>query len=129
MDDPMNRRIDEVRGDPLDEVRFLSHLVVDRVYDRLPPEFWQHLRTASAEVREALIVLLRAWLEYLTREAEADAAPVSRQRGKIDLVAADEPPTDTAAPSAVPNGYTQPTDFTPAPPKAVSRQRTKIDLS
>lgn len=131
MHEPYERRINEVRGEPLDEVRFLSHLAVDTVYDRLPPEFWHHLKTARAEVREALLVLLRAWIEYLSREADEERGPVSRQRGKI--VVADTAPTSTEAAAPAPldavNGNGPPhAEFTPAPAATVSRQRAKIGL-
>lgn len=131
MHEPYERRINEVRGEPLDEVRFLSHLVVDTVYDRLPPEFWLHLKTARAEVRDALLVLLRAWIEYLSREEEAESAPVSRQRGKIVVADAALTPAEAAAPASldVSNGNGLPhAESTPTSATTVSRQRTRIGL-
>jgi len=98
MDEPDGRRIDEVRGEPWDEMRFLSHLVVERVYDRLPSEFWLHLNTARTEVREALLVLLRAWVEYLSREEGAERGTISGQRGRIAVTEADPTPAEAAPP-------------------------------
>lgn len=128
MDDLNERRIEDVRGEPMDEVRFLSHLVMDRFYDRLPPEFWQHLKTARAELREAIVALLRAWLEYLTREEEAERGPVSRQRGKIVVEEASAEVAPLAPPPVAVNGHVPRGQFAPPPPKAVSRQRAKISL-
>lgn len=129
MDEPGERHIDEVRGEPWDEVRFLSHLVTEYVCDRLPPEFWLHLKTARTEVREALLVLLRAWVEYLAREAAVERGPVSRQRGRIEVAEADlalaevEAPPDLPATNGMPHA-----EFTPTLSRTVSRQRTRIGL-
>ncbi len=128
MDEPDGRRIDEVRGEPWDEMRFLSHLVVERVYDRLPSEFWLHLNTARTEVREALLVLLRAWVEYLSREEGAERGTISGQRGRIAVTEADPTPAEAAPPDLPAINGVHHAEFTPAPPKTVSRQRTRIGL-
>ncbi len=132
MNERKGSRIDEVRGEPLDELKFLSHLLVDRFYEKLPPEFWQHARAARHELRLALIILLRAALEHLSRELEEEknAPPVSAQRGKIVVEAAFAPPPPPAAapppPAPAPSLLTE---RNPVPLNGnASRQRGKISL-
>lgn len=128
MDQHDQRRIEDVRGEPLDELRFLSHLLMERLHDTLPPEFWQHARQARKEMRAALLILLRAAIDHLAREeADADVGPVSAQRGKIDLDRA-EPAPPPSSNGAIP--HTEDTDrpALPIAPTRPSRQRSKITL-
>ena len=129
MDHHTHSRIEDVRGEPLDEVCFLSHMLIDRLYHKLPPEFWQHTNQARKEIRAALLVLLRAAIEHLTHELEEDEdkKPVSTQRGKIQLDPGDTPPAPNGTPPPAPAPPPAPT-FTPLDPSSVSRQRRKISL-
>lgn len=128
MDQHDQRRIEDVRGEPMDELRFLSHLLKDRLQDTLPPEFWQHARLARKEMRAALLILLRAAIDHLAREnAEGETAPVSAQRGKInlDITATDPPPSPNGVPlHTADERY----DATPSKSTRTSRQRVKIAL-
>ena len=128
MDQHTNCRVEDVRGELQDEVRFLSHLLFDRVYHKLPPEFWQHTKQARKEMRAALLILLRAAIEHVARELEEEAEhgpPVSAQRGKIQLdPVVTPPPTNGVASAPAP----APPTFVPPDPATTSRQRKKIAL-
>jgi hypothetical protein len=124
--DDTDQRIDDVRGEPLDELRFLTQALVGRLQHTLPDDFWQHVNLARKEMRLALVILLRAAIDHLAREDadKGDSGPVSAQRGKIVLE-----PVETLAPS--PNGHA--VSETPSVTKAVpgdkvSGQRGKITL-
>ena len=121
--------VEDVRGEPLDEVNFLSHLLIERLYNKLPPEFWQHTKQARKEMRAALLVLLRAAIAHLAHELEdeEDQPPVSAQRGKIQLDPGDTAPATNGTPPSAPPPPPAPT-FTPLDPSSVSRQRRKISL-
>lgn len=127
MDHHTHSRIEDVRGEPLDEVCFLSHMLIDRLYHKLPPEFWQHTNQARKEMRAALLVLLRAAIEHLAHELGEDEGkpPVSTQRGKIQL-----DPLDTAPPTNGVASTPPPSSASPSPPlpSTVSQQRKKIAL-
>ena len=130
MDHPTNGRVEDVRGEPIDEFHFLSHLLIDRLYQKLPPEFWQHTKQARKEMRAALLVLLRAAIEHVVRELEEEdeaKSPVSAQRGKIRLDPADTSPAPNGAATPAP-APPPPTPFIPPAPAATSRQRKKIAL-
>ncbi|MCW5848991.1 MAG: hypothetical protein KIT87_02820 [Anaerolineae bacterium] len=129
MDHHTDRRLEDVRGEPRDELHFLSHMLIDRLYHKLPPEFWQHTNQARKEIRAALLVLLRAAIEHLTHELEEDEdkKPVSTQRGKIQLDPMDTPPATNGA-AAAPPAPTVPPPSIPLDPSSVSRQRKKLTL-
>ncbi len=126
MDPFDDRRIEDVRGEPIDELRYITRFILDKLFTGLPLEFWRHLRVARREVRMAVVVLLRALADLLEHIDEFDEAArpanVSKQRGKIDLDITPEPPTSSSRPAwdevASPNP--------PATPP--SRQRGKISL-
>lgn len=124
MNDHDSRRVEDVRGEPIDELRFIVHLLYERLHDSLPPEFWQHARLARKELRAALLILLRAAVEHLAREdAEDQAEPVSEQRGKIEIDLASPPAPSTNGAHAP--DETLPPSMTGAP---ISPQRSKISL-
>ena len=129
MDHPTHTRVEDVRGEPLDELHFLSHMLADRLYHKLPPEFWQHTKQARKEMRAALLVLLRAAIEHLAHELEddEDKSPVSAQRGKIQLdVHESATPTNGASAATAPPPSPPPS--IPLDPASVSPQRKKIAL-
>ena len=131
MDHPTHSRIEDVRGEPLDEVCFLSQMLIDRLYHKLPPEFWQHTNQARKEMRAALLVLLRAAIEHLAHELEEDEdkPPVSAQRGKIQLDPVDSPLATNGVASTAPAAPPPPQPSALSPqPSSVSRQRNKIAL-
>ncbi|MFN8475587.1 MAG: hypothetical protein U0822_25625 [Anaerolineae bacterium] len=126
MDPFDNRRIEDVRGEPADELLFITRYILEKLFTGLPREFWRHLRAARREVRMAVVVLLRALadlLEHLDEfEETARAESVSKQRGKINLDISAEPPDKATRP---PWEAPEPPSPTEAPS---SRQRGKISL-
>ncbi len=126
MDPFDDRRIEDVRGEPVDELRYVTRFILDKLFTGLPLEFWRHLRAARREVRMAVVVLLRALadlLEHIDEFDEAErAATVSKQRGKINLDIALEPSDTANRPTWDEVAATAP------PPTSPSRQRGKISL-
>jgi hypothetical protein len=124
--DDTDQRIDDVRGEPLDELRFLTQALVGRLQHTLPDDFWRHVNLARKEMRLALVILLRAAVDHLAREDadKGDGGPVSAQRGKIVLE-----PVEPSEPS--PNGHhvaESPRTEKTIPGDRVSGQRGKIAL-
>ena len=126
MDPFDDRRIEDVRGEPTDELRYITRFILDKLFSGLPLEFWRHLRAARREVRMAVVVLLRALADLLEHIDEFDAAAkpanVSRQRGKINLNIAPEAPEAGSRPSWEDVAAPSPSATPP------SRQRGKISL-
>ena len=121
MDQPEEPRIEVVRGEPIDEIKFLILWAWEQFRDTLPAEFWEHLGEARHELRAALIVLLKYALERLRREEEAEKAHISKQRGKIDIDPHYTPPS-ASPPLAARRDSPRPD------PTKTSRQRGKIQL-
>ncbi|MFN8500013.1 MAG: hypothetical protein U0641_19335 [Anaerolineae bacterium] len=126
MDPFDDKRIEDVRGEPADELLYITRFILEKLFTGLPREFWRHLRAARREVRMAVVVLLRALADLLEHIDELEDAArresVSKQRGKINLDISSEPPDSDARPPWEPP--------TPPPPAAPppSRQRGKINL-
>lgn len=121
MNQPEDSRVEDVRGEPIDEIKFLIQWAWEQFKDVLPADFWEHLGEARHELRAALIVLLKYALERLRREEEAEKAHISKQRGKIDIDPLYTPPPPTPPLTAKRDN--------PLPDSGkASRQRGKIQL-